>query len=509
MKLLLSLVLVGSASVLGQDRDVIEPVEKPQTITCPRLVEASLYTRVAEARTRFGVSGAGFSVAVIDTGIRHTHADFRGKTIIRKDFVFNFDNYAWDFNGHGSHVSGIVAANGTHQGMAPDVNLVALRVLDENGSGSFRTVVKALTWVLANKDKYNITAVNLSLGNGYNFRSSYGIDDDIRLLIAQLRQEKVAVIVAAGNSYYYSQREGMSYPANVPECISVGALFDADIGPVKYASGAEAYLTKEGFITPFSQRLSEDYGFVRTDIFAPGESIISTGIDSDVASATMRGTSMAAPMVTGAVVLLQEYYKKLHGELPPVRILEEALRSGRHIIDGDDEQDNVTNTMKEFRGLDVVSAMEAIEVASLDPVRTMTIAGKIHLNFRIADRDKLALTLTFAFPGIPDNRLISLDVGKRKIFFDMYDNGKVDIIKGKATNKDGICKLSLLLKKDSLRNTWEEEGLVNDDVSGIDTQIKVHMSIDGLDYEGFLPVHYEARKDKSGKAMTLKTYQKG
>src|SRR5581483_8165698 len=100
-----------------------------------------------KARSAFSYNGAGYSVAVIDTGIDYTHPDLGGawgaRVVAGWDFVNN-DADPMDDNGHGTHVAGIIgSSNATYYGVASGVNLIALKVLDANGSGSFGSVEDA------------------------------------------------------------------------------------------------------------------------------------------------------------------------------------------------------------------------------------------------------------------------------------------------------------------------------------------------------------------------------
>src|SRR5205823_12360208 len=114
----------------------------------------------------FPYRGTGYSVAVLDTGIDYTHPDLGGawgkRVIAGYDFV-NHDTDPRDDNGHGTHVAGIIgSSSATYSGVAPNVNLIALKVLDANGSGSFGDIEDALNWVIAHQAQYHIVAINLS-----------------------------------------------------------------------------------------------------------------------------------------------------------------------------------------------------------------------------------------------------------------------------------------------------------------------------------------------------------
>ena len=149
--------------------------------------------------------GQGYSVAVIDTGIDYDDPDLGGgfgagyKVVAGYNFVNDTAN-PMDDNGHGTVVASEIAANSsTYSGVAPDADLIALKVLDASGSGTFANVLNALNWVIANRTKYNIVAINLSLGSGNYTANPYTfLDPDLSTLTA----DNVFIGVASGNSYY-------------------------------------------------------------------------------------------------------------------------------------------------------------------------------------------------------------------------------------------------------------------------------------------------------------------
>jgi serine protease AprX len=154
----------------------------------------------------------------------------------------------------------------------------------------------------------------------------------------------------------------MSYPAIIREAVSVGAVYDENEGPFGYASGAVANSSGPDRITPFSQRLHVTaHESCRTDIFAPGAPVTSSGIESDNGESVQHGTSQATPVTAGVVLLMQQLYKRLTDRLPPVELLSGLLRrSGMVINDGDNEDDNVTNTGLDFIRLDAWAALDAV-----------------------------------------------------------------------------------------------------------------------------------------------------
>ncbi len=266
----------------------------------PAATAAHSLTGLDQARATYGFTGSGQTVAVIDTGIAYTHAALGGgygsgyRVVGGWDFTKNvadaFD--AGPYGSHGTHVAGIIgSSDSTYTGVAPDVDLVGLRVFDDNGGGYFSWVEQALWWVHENRFAFEnpITTVNLSLGANFNGDSlpSWAM---LEGALAQLKADGIFISVAAGNSYTQYETPGLSYPAVSSHVVAVGSV-DAN-----------------GALSSFSQRHSRM-------IAAPGRSIMSTvpdyvgnynGIHDDFAAYS--GTSMAAPYVAGASALLREAY---------------------------------------------------------------------------------------------------------------------------------------------------------------------------------------------------------
>jgi hypothetical protein len=325
--------------------------------------------RSATARTQFAVDGTGLTIAVLDTGLRTTHVDFAGKVLAVRNFTTDDGsnpNVVTDGNGHGTNVAGVAIGNGLHVGIAPGAKVIPLKVLNNTGGGSFSSIYSALDWVIANKDAYGISVVNLSLGDGGNYTSDPGTSDAVRSRLITLRNAKVATCIAAGNSFYnYASKQGMAYPGIIRESISVGALYDANIGSIYYGSGAAAYSTAPKVFCPFSQRLhSTTNAYTKTDVWVPGAALTAAGNANDTAESTYHGTSQATPVTAGLCLLAQQYAKSKTGQLPTVDQLEKWLvatttSTGNTLTDGDDENDNVTNTGKQFVMADAVEMLTA------------------------------------------------------------------------------------------------------------------------------------------------------
>jgi subtilisin family serine protease len=347
------------------------PVERPVQFDQPQfhvlMAEITPFIHLREARDNFSVTGNGLTAAVLDTGLRTTHVDFAGRVRAQRNFTADNGgnpNDATDGQGHGTNVSGIIAANGIHRGVAPGTDIIPLKVLTNTGSGSFEAIADALQWVLDHQAEHHISVACLSLGDSGNYTSDeIFADHRIRNLIRALNEARVAVVVAAGNDFFtHASAQGMSFPAICRETISVGAVYDSSMGSFSYQSGAVAHSTAAGQMTPFSQRLHESLSPAAfTDIFAPGAPVTSSGINSDHGESVQHGTSQAAPVASGVILLMQQFYLRHTNQLPPVNDLATWLRQGGvPIHDGDDEDDNVINTGLDFLRLDALAALEAV-----------------------------------------------------------------------------------------------------------------------------------------------------
>jgi len=360
----------------------IPPDEMPQPVSTTGevlLKESTALIQAPEARDTFKVSGAGLSAAILDTGINKDHVDF-GKDRIPVQLNYTPDNGgkeddANDGQGHGTNVAGIVGARekypqpmaqGMHTGVAPGANLIPMKILQNNGRGDFAWVERALQWVLDNHARYRIGVANLSLGNATNTASDDDLaDNTIRKLVQQLRAQKVAVVVAAGNDYYRYKAQGMAFPAIIRETVSVGAVYDADVGGMAYQSGAVANNTAKDRITPFSQRLHESFAVpTRTDIFAPGAVVTSTGIGGPRTELNQQGTSQAAPMTAGVILLMQEYYFRVKQDMPSIDDVEKWLRQGADMVKDDcNDCDNVPHTKLNFPRVNALNTLTAMKKA--------------------------------------------------------------------------------------------------------------------------------------------------
>jgi major intracellular serine protease len=220
--------------------------------------------------------GRGITVAVLDTGIQ-THPDLIKNVDISKcrSFIDGediFDNSA----GHGIHVNGIIAASNDEfgiVGVAPEVTLVSVKVLNKNGRSQNDSILKGLKYCL----NLNPDLINMSLGGPLPM-------PEVHEVIKELTLRGIPVVCSVGNNA--NEKNQVLYPAQYDECIAVGSYSNSSMR---------------------DRSIFSSYGDT-VDILAPGEEIFSTFLNGSYA--VLSGSSMAAPMVTGVIALLLSYCKK-------------------------------------------------------------------------------------------------------------------------------------------------------------------------------------------------------
>lgn len=238
------------------------------------------------------VTGSGFSACVVDTGVDYTHPAFGGcsfsdvgngtcaKIIGGYDFVNNDSNFM-DDNGHGTHVAGIVGGNGGGiVGVAPGARFVVVKSFNSGGSATPSDVVAGIEYCINNADNFSVKVISMSFGCGAFGDYCDSLENCSTNLISPLIDRAfakgIAVVVSSGNDGNSGE---ISSPSCVKNATSVGAVDKFD----------NIYYNRASIL----------------DLLAPGKSIVSAGLGGG--SATLSGTSMSAPHVSGAVLLLQQY----------------------------------------------------------------------------------------------------------------------------------------------------------------------------------------------------------
>ncbi|MEU2724366.1 S8 family peptidase [Streptomyces smyrnaeus] len=232
--------------------------------------------------------GSGVTAYIVDTGVDMTHPDFTGRARSGYDFIDN-DTNASDCQGHGTHVAGTVGSRS--YGVAKNVDLVAVRVLNCQGSGQWSQVIGGIDWVARNADGPSVA--NMSLGGG----ASSSVDQAVQGAI----DSGVTFAVAAGND---SRNACNTSPARVPAAITLGSTDRGD---------GRSYFSNYGRCL---------------DLFAPGGSITSTR--NGGGSTTMSGTSMATPHAAGAAAL----YLSAHRGASPGQVRDALVNNAQSGVVG-------------------------------------------------------------------------------------------------------------------------------------------------------------------------------
>ncbi|HZP47627.1 MAG TPA: S8 family peptidase [Vicinamibacterales bacterium] len=265
----------------------------------------------------------GIGVAIIDSGIAPSD-DFGLRITAFYDFTKGgIPTRPYDDYGHGTHIAGLIGSNGrlsgsAYMGIAPDVRLVGLKVLDGKGAGRTSDVIKALEYVVANHSRLNVQIVNLSLGHPIYAPAA---DDPLVQAVEQATAAGLVVVTAAGNAGQSEKGHGSGYtgitsPGNAPSAITVGAVMTQNTAT-----------RADDVVAPYSSRGPTWYdAFAKPDVVAPGHQLFS---DSSTSSylyknlgssraknggpfLALSGTSMAAGVTTGVVALVLQAHAQ-HG----------------------------------------------------------------------------------------------------------------------------------------------------------------------------------------------------
>jgi len=312
------------------------------------------------------VSGYGFYIdKVINGSVNTTYSWSNCTKVIDGYDIYNSDQDPMDDNGHGTHVAGIIAANGNIYGVAKDAKLVVLKVFPANGEATVSDVIAAIDWCLNKSKEYNITVISMSLGTDELYDSYCDNSDIENELMANAIDDAVSmnisVVVATGND---GSTSGVSSPACIKNVIRVGST------------------TKSDTISSFTNR-----GANFSDIIlAPGSSINSTWNNG---YAIKDGTSMAAPHVSGAIALIVQAYRSEYGIMPlPQTIKDIIINTSKKIYD--------SATDINFSRIDVYSAVTSILFPSIkieSPLNRAYNTSNIHFNITV---NKALINATFS-----------------------------------------------------------------------------------------------------------------
>ena len=258
--------LASDARVTRVEQDQVMSIDATQTGATWGLDRVDQHPLPLDGSYTYNNDGTGVTVYIIDTGIRFDHVDFGGRAVTGVDEVTTGGNAA-DCNGHGTHVSGTVG--GSTYGIAKNVRLVAVRVLNCQGSGTTSGVIAGIDWVTSDHNaKGGSASANMSLGGGFSSTLNQAVANSVAA--------GVVYAVAAGNS---TADACSSSPSSEASAITVAA-----------SQSNDAFASFSNFGTC-------------VDIIAPGVNITSDWYTTATATNTISGTSMATPHVAGAAAL--------------------------------------------------------------------------------------------------------------------------------------------------------------------------------------------------------------
>lgn len=255
-----------------------------------------------------GLSGRGVTVAVLDTGIA-LHPDYVDRVICFKDMIQKKERMYDDY-GHGTHVTGILAGNGKMNvdlcGIAPGAQIVHVKVLDRNGNGRREDMVEGIKWVIQHRRHYGIRILNISVGT---VKEGDKRDEILIRWVEEAWDAGIAVVAAAGNMGPHPYT--ITAPGVSRKIITVGSSDEMD--------------------TATSGRGPTRNCVCKPDIVTPGAGIYSCNHNWQLNGklyCVKSGTSMATPMVSGAIALLLEKEPELDCVQIKMRIYESAIDMG-------------------------------------------------------------------------------------------------------------------------------------------------------------------------------------
>ncbi len=324
------------------------------------------------------LTGIGQTICILDTGVNYSHSSLGGclgnnnissgcKVIGGHDFVNN-DNDPYDDHGHGTHVAGIAAANGSIVGVAPGAKIIMIKVCNSGGSCGDDDIIAGMQWCNNNATALNISVISMSLGADcetspslcYN---SYCNSDPLASYINTAVGRNITVAIASGNDY---NKTHISSPACVQNATAVGSTTKADV------------------ISDFSNMNS------LVNLVAPGESIVSTSKAGG--STTLSGTSMATPHVAGAIAILNQYIVLQSQQRKSPKTLESILNlSGLRLSE--------VSSSRNYSRINVYNATILLDLSSpvVNLVSPSTLTSSLNTNqsFRCNATDFLLHNVTF------------------------------------------------------------------------------------------------------------------
>jgi subtilisin family serine protease len=430
------------------------------------------------------LNGQGQTVCVIDTGINYNHEDLGSCfgdnnvsstcKVIGGEDLYNSDMDPLDDNGHGTHVAGIVAADGTVAGVAPGANLIAMKVFGADGYSTNASMILAgIDWCVSNSSKFNISIITMSLSQADGFGGERifssesacdadGLNGGVVSAVNYAAAQGILVTVAAGND---GSTSGIGLPACASNATSVGAVNDSN----------DIFYNRQSIL----------------DLLAPGRSIQSTDEIGD-GYATSSGTSMSAPHVAGAGAILQQYAQDYEDRtLTPAEIEQTLIDYGTLIND-------TLGTELNYPLINVYSALFSLDTVGPEIVVSVPNGSSISMNetLQISVSDLNVVSYVWYEHGA--DTLEPYSNGTDWFIDANWSAGEqqIDIYANDSQNQVSVVNLVLILGSEPTINDWLWSTSTNDSdsldivVNESDTlQMLVNASdVDGdsLEYTWFL-----------------------
>jgi subtilisin family serine protease len=369
-----------NVAMIVEDRPV-----KASLVQSSRLIQA-------DVAHDLGYTGKGVAVAVLDSGIDTDNPFLQDDLIHEECFLSqggcptggiraSGPGSAEDDVGHGTLVSGVITSSRPpYEGIAPDAEIVAVKVLDNNGEGVFSDIIAAIDWVITHKDIYGIDIINMSFG-GLSLSGTCDRQAPAGASItAAAKEAGITFFAASGNEGSVS---GINLPACLSSVISVGMVYDT------YAEGAISWgdpeVCRDDFISEDEIVCASNVSFV-LDLLAPGAFITSVGVGGG--TETAGGTSLAASHASAVAALMLEK----NPDLSPDQILENLKSSGKPIYDA--------RIYQFFPRIDAIEAFSGLEF-SLPVYRFRTGEDSYFYTASEDEKEFIVSTLPgFTFEGV-------------------------------------------------------------------------------------------------------------
>jgi subtilisin family serine protease len=346
----------GEVSLSGLQRLLLDPDVLQVDVDPPafaQLAESGSLMRVDQVHAA-GVTGRGVVVAVLDTGVDTRHADIKDSLIAEQCFCTSPSGAgccpngaasqggagsAEDDQGHGTNVTGIITGNGrvAPRGIAPDAQIVAVKVLDKAGAGTSTSILAGLDYLITQRPEVKVVNLSLGLANLFSGAcdSAASFTTAFASAVNSLKGRGASLFASSANNGSSSQ---IAVPACIQNAIAVGAVYDGDTGTITF--GCTDATTSADKIACFSNSSSA------VDVLAPGAPITSAGIGGGVS--TFLGTSQACPEAAAAAALLLE----ARPSLSPDQVEAALKNTGRPITD--------SRNGLGFKRIDVKAAVDSV-----------------------------------------------------------------------------------------------------------------------------------------------------